>query len=209
MFLFFICLQLVQTANATVFTSSTFSLTKPRASRWRSCYTAPATNDPRPHLRGGFSCLYRLQIKNKNKNFPRQMKTLWKGFFESPTHVLLPVGLSLSERCYNWSQKILQIKGTARLLLGGLLYSPCYKQSQAPLKSGLPYLCKLLDFQNLIKAWSTCCVVVGSGQFFLWVNFLEASFLHTSQTKKVTTAGMWCNNQVGPCLCGNQLIKEL
>ena len=47
------------------------------------------------------------------------------------------------------------------------------------------------------------------GTIFLWVNFLEASFLHTSQTKKVTTARMWCNNQVGPCLCGNQLIKEL
>ena len=80
------------------------------------------------------------------------MKRLWKWYFESPTHVLLPVGLSLSERCYNWSQKILQIKGTARLLLGGLLNSPCYKQSQAPLKSGLPYLCKLLDLQNPFKA---------------------------------------------------------
>ena len=86
------------------------------------------------------------------------MKTLWKGFLESPTHVLLPVGLSLSERCYNCSQKILHIKGTARLLLGELLYSPCYKQSQAPLKSGLPYLCKSLDFQNPLKAlnYSMC-----------------------------------------------------
>ena len=80
------------------------------------------------------------------------MKTLWKGFFESPTHVLLPVGLSLSERCYNCSLKILHIKGTARLLLGGLLNSPCYKQSQAPLKSRLPYLCKSLDLQNPLKA---------------------------------------------------------
>ena len=45
---------------------------------------------------------------------------------------------------------MLQINGTMRLLLGKLLYvySSCFKQSQAPLKSGLPYLCKALGFQN-------------------------------------------------------------
>ena len=176
MFLFFICLQLVQTANATVFTSSTFSLTKPRASRWRSCYTAPATNDPRPHLRGGFSCLYRLQIKNKNKNFPRQMKTLWKGFFESTTNVLLQVDLSLSERCYNRSQKILQIKGTTRKLLGELLNSPCYKQTQASLKSGLPHLCKSSDCQNPKKALN--CSLCGTNyQIKCWNEGLAKCWL--------------------------------
>ena len=52
--------------------------------------------------------------------------------FVSPTHLLLPVGLSLSERCYNRSQKRLYIHGTTCLMLGGLLSNPCYKQSQAP-----------------------------------------------------------------------------
>ena len=58
--------------------------------------------------------------------------------FVSPTHLLLPVGLSLSERCYNRSQKRLYIHGTTCLMLGGLLSNPCYKQSQAPSSDGLP-----------------------------------------------------------------------
>ena len=43
-----------------------------------SC-TAPATNVPRPHLRGGFSCQYRLRTENKNKSFQMQMKKIVKG----------------------------------------------------------------------------------------------------------------------------------
>ena len=56
--------------------------------------------------------------------------TLW--ILQSPTHLLLLVGLSLSEWCYNHSQKHLHIHGTTCLMLGGLLNNPCYKQSQAP-----------------------------------------------------------------------------
>ena len=104
---------------------------------------------PGPTLEVAFRVSIGCKCKTRTKVFPGKWKKMWRGFFESPTHVLLPVGLSLSERCYNCSLKILHIKGTARLLLGELLDSPCYKQSQAPLKSGLPYLCKSLDFQNL------------------------------------------------------------
>ena len=56
--------------------------------------------------------------------------TLW--ILQSPTHLLLLVGLSLSEWCYNRSQKHLHRHGTTCLMLGGLLSNPCYKQSQAP-----------------------------------------------------------------------------
>ena len=67
-------------------------------------------------------------------NFVHKFRSFFRilQIFVSPTHLLLPVGLSLSERCYNRSQKRLYIHGTTCLMLGGLLSNPCYKQSQAP-----------------------------------------------------------------------------
>ena len=62
----------------------------------------------------------------------RSFSEFYLQIFASPTHLLLPVGLSLSERCYNRSQKRLYIRGTTCLMLGGRLSNPCYKQSQAP-----------------------------------------------------------------------------
>ena len=100
------------------------------------------------------------------------MKTLWKGFFESPTHVLLPVGLSLSERCYDCSQKILHINRTTSLLLGELLYKSL--DFQNPLKALKHSLCG--PTTKSIAEIKACCVLI-TDNIPLQISYIVIIFL--------------------------------
>ena len=96
----------------------------PRLARLRYLITEPRKGELLSQQSG------RSSGNGNSTTFTTVKLTLW--ILQSPTHLLLLVGLSLSEWCYNHSQKHLHIHGTTCLMLGGLLNNPCYKQSQAP-----------------------------------------------------------------------------